>query len=115
MDYRLLRDGDIDLEFDGELLVELSSHVDGMNRWTETRIYKTNSGQWVTEVVGKTTVIGEVDRRQVAVHRKAENVRLGLMRKVDGGERVLTHMGRRALFAAAQVDPDLVPGLTERI
>jgi hypothetical protein len=34
---------------------------------------------------------------------------------VDGGERVLTHMGRRALFAAAQVDPDLVPGLTERI
>lgn len=114
MEYRIPRDADVDLVFDGALLVDLSSRVDGMNRWTETRIYKTDSGQWVTEVVGKTTVIGEVDRYTVAVHRKPEKVRLGLMRRV-GSEQYLTDMGRRALHAAAQVDPDLVPGLTERI
>jgi hypothetical protein len=114
MKYRIPRDTDIDLEFDGELLVDISSRADGASRWTETRIYKTDSGQWVTEVVGRSTNPGETDRYQVAVHRKAEKVRLGLMRKVEG-EVGLTHMGRRALEAAAQVDPDLVPGLTERI
>lgn len=113
-EYRIPRDGDIDLEFDGELLVDLSSRTDGMSRWTETRIYRTDSGQWVTEVVGRTTNPGEIDRYTVAVHRKPEKVRLGLMRRV-GSEQYLTDMGRRALHAAAQVDPDLVPGLTERI
>lgn len=111
--FRLPRDTDIDLEFDGELLVDLSSYQEGQSRWTETRLYKIDSG-WVTEVVGRSTNPGEVDRYQVAVHRKPEKVRLGLMRRV-GTEQYLTDMGRRALEAAAQVDPDLVPGLTERI
>lgn len=113
-EFRIPRSNDIDLVFDGVLLVDLSSHVEGQSRWTETRIYRTTTGKWVTEVVGKTLVPGEVDRYAVAVHKQPEKVRIGLMRRMDG-ERYLTDMGRKALTMAAEVDPELRPGLIERI
>lgn len=114
MNIRLPRHDDVDLEFEGECLVNMSSFVQGQSRWTEIRIYKTNKGAWVTEVVGRTTVPGENDRFNVAVHRKPEHVRFGLMRR-QGGERYITDMGRKALAKAAQVDPALQVTLTERI
>lgn len=114
MEYRLHRHNDVDLVFDGDLLAEVSSHVPGMSRWSEVRIYSTSNGQWVTEVVGRTTHVGEVDRSHVAVHQDVNKVRFGLMR-TDKGKRYLTDMGYQALEEAAQADPHLAPALTERI
>lgn len=113
-EFRLSRHDDVDLVFEGKLLSEVSSHRDGMAHWSEIRVYRTDSGQWVTEVVGRTTKPGEVDRSTVVAHKQPEHVRTALMRNRDGA-RFLTNMGRKALFDAAQTDPALEPALTERI
>lgn len=62
--YVVERTNDIPLEFDGELLGEVTSKHDRPNqaRWTEHRIYRTTTGSYVVETVGKSVVDGEIDR-----------------------------------------------------
>lgn len=102
------------VEFDGVLLAERSSRTDNEPRWQEVRIYRTSTGKYVTEVVGRSTVEGESDILNVRIYRKAEKVRLGLYRR-HGGREFLTDTAFEALEEAAQKDPGIVVLDTERI
>lgn len=45
------------IEFDGHLLAEISSRRSGSPRWTELRLYRSESGLFVLEKVGRSVVI----------------------------------------------------------
>jgi hypothetical protein len=121
--YVLARSGDVDLEFDGEILANESSRGEGIvpgrpdrsanpRRWAEVRIYKLASGNgWVTEYVGKSAYPGEVDRPRVAVCRTPEEVREAL----KTGRSYLTNIAVDALAEAAEADPRLRAVTRERI
>lgn len=120
--YVLTRSGDVDLEFDGDLLADESSRGEGVNdnpmrsanpmRWAEVRIYKLASGKgWVTEYVGKSAYPGEVDRSRVTVCTTPEEVREAL----KTGRPYLTNIAVDALSDAADADPRLRPVTRERI
>ena len=61
MEYHLKNDGDFELEFDGELLASVSSHSPTSRRWTELNLYKTATGKYVVQSIGRSNVSGEVD------------------------------------------------------
>lgn len=67
--YRIERTNDIPLEFDGEVLADLTSEHDtpGQRRWTEHRIYRTSTDVYVVETVGRSINDGEIDRRNAVV------------------------------------------------
>lgn len=113
--FRLQRTGDPDLVFDGDVLVDLSTREPGQTRWTEYRIYKTVSGRWVTEMLGRSAMYDEHDIRKVTVCSTPVEVRDSL-RRVDKARQTtkpyLTHSALDALDEAARHDPDL-EGVTE--
>jgi hypothetical protein len=120
--YVLARSGDVDLEFDGEIIANESSRGEGItdnpmrssnpNRWAEVRIYKLSSGKgWVTEYVGKSAYPGEVDRPRVTVCATPEEVREAL----KTGRSYLTNIAVDALADAADADPRLRAVTRERI
>lgn len=113
--YRIERSGALDLEFDGELLADVSSRLDKKApRWTEVRIFKTSTGRYVTEVLGLSEMRGERERREVHVVEDAAGVIKALHRKSDDGNReYLTKTALDALDEAALKDPTLRPA--ERI
>jgi hypothetical protein len=107
--FRLERNGTIDLEFDGELLADVSSRLEDARRWLEVRIYKTASGKYVTELVGETTVPGEGTRRTVRVIDKPEDLHEGLTRDPgDGRQPFITKTALDALDDAARKDPSII-------
>lgn len=105
--FRIPRPGQVDLAFNGTLLTDQSSQ-DDRPRWTEIRIYRTESGKWVTEQVGRSEVRGEVDRYAVAVCDTPVTVRTSL--QPNG---YLTELALEALDRAAEADPDLGAITTE--
>lgn len=115
MEYRIPRVKNTDLVVDGELLCDLSSkHHGAQAQWSEIRIYKTYSGKWVTENVGRSIVPGERDKRQVKIHVNVDTVRSGVSRNDRNGVYITT-IGLQALQEAANKDPELLPTLEERI
>ena len=110
---RLRRNNDVDLEFEGELLAEQSSHQEGMSRWSEIRIYKSTTGKYVVETCGRTTLPGEVDLVKVVVVDHPDEVRIALRRKSH--IEYLTHLALDTLEIAAEKDPGLAAALIERI
>lgn len=110
-EYRLRRVNDVELVFNGELLADVSSRERGSTRWTEIRIYRTDSHKYVTEIVGKSTHPGEVDLITVKVASNPDDVKVTLRRK-DQFE-YLTKTALEALEVAAQRDPAI--SLVERI
>jgi hypothetical protein len=115
--FTLTRPGDVDLVFDGELLADLTSrdHPD-QERWTEVRIYRTASGKYVAEQVGKSTVDGERDRGNVRVVDDASHLPGALKRKMRGkGTPYLTDLAFQALEEAGTKDEAIAETLTERI
>lgn len=111
--YRIERDGELDLSFDGELLADLSSRdSDEQDRWTEIRIYRTTTGKYVTEVIGRSVMDGEHDRIDVQVHHRAEDVPDGLRRT---RKNYLTKLVLDALDDAATQDPALRAANVENI
>lgn len=123
MTFTLPRSGQVDLEFDGEIIANESSRGEGIipdrpdrsanpNRWAEVRIYKLASGKgWVTEYVGKSAYPGEVDRPRVTVCHTAEEVREAL----KTGRPYLTNIAVDALTEAAEKDARLRSVAVERI
>lgn len=121
--YTLARSGDVYLEFDGELLADESSRVDGIipgnpmrsanpNRWTEIRIYRLDSGKgWVTEVVGKSAYHGEVDRAKVTVCSTPEEVRDSVRHRRGH----LINIAVDAMLEASDKDPLLKAITVQRI
>lgn len=53
------------IEFDGTMLAEVSSRRSGAPRWTELRLYKTDSGIFVLEKVGRSVVLHAPDCREI--------------------------------------------------
>lgn len=118
--FNISRKGDVDLAFDGECLVDASSKKEGAKYWTEIRIYRTDSGFYVAEMVGK-SALGDPDRRNVTVVDKPADLRDALKRRRRAqGEPsalpvYLTDFARDALQAAARVDPAVSAALQEHI
>jgi hypothetical protein len=124
--FRLMRDKAIDLEFTGWLLADESSRLDrpapssgvtwtegeGRDRWMEVRIYRTDSKKYVVELIGQSTLDGEVPRRTVRICNTPDKVPAALR---VGSFKNLTNVAVDALNEAADKDPDLRAGLVERI
>jgi len=108
------RDGDIDLELNGERLAFSSSAERGKPRWFELTIYRSGSGRWVVAGAGRTTMPDEVDRFWARVCTSPAEVLEALYRRGEGG-RYLTHTAREALEDAAERDVALRTVLVERV
>lgn len=125
--FRLMRDQALDLEFEGVLLADLTSRYDkpgprsgvtwdeelGRERWTEVRIYRTTSGKYVTEIIGKSRMRGDATLRTVRVVDKPDDVAGALI--IGTNKKKLTNVAVDALNEAAENDPALVVTLVERI
>ena len=76
MNYRLKRDGDRPLVFEGEIVAEVSTRNRRI-RWTELRLYEIvdYGAEFVAEQVGRTDVEGELDRCKAFVCADSAGVR----------------------------------------
>lgn len=107
--YKLERSNDINLEFDGVLLADVSSAPPKagwrghQHRWTEYRIYKTRNDKYVVECVGRSTIKNEVDRSAVEV--TDDPTQVSTLLRV--GRPYLTHLAREALEMAHDNDPSI--------
>lgn len=105
--------------FDGELLADRTSGYPGASRWLETRVYRTTSGKYVTEMIGRSRVAGEQDKITVNVYDNPADVRLGFLRTRHSGplkgQQYLTVQAEETIRTAATVDPALNGALVERI
>jgi hypothetical protein len=81
-DYTLRREGDEPLRFDGELVAESSGfHFKGreQNRWHEVRVYRTDLGDYVAEIV-----YGTQWEQEAQTHRAAQVPRRRLSEALRG-------------------------------
>jgi hypothetical protein len=113
--FHLARSGDVDVEFDGDLLADESSRTGDQPRWTQVRIYRTASQKFVTEVIGKSAIPGETDRPTVIVHNDTDTIRAALMRPRKDGPPYLTDTAFNALYSAGQKDHRIMSVLTDHI
>lgn len=114
--YRLHRENDIDLLFTGRELANVSSrdpNAAAFPRWTEIRIYRTESGKYVVEQVGRSTVRNEVDRVTIKVANTAAEVPIALRRRDE--VEYLTYLALDALDLAASTDDELAQAMVEKI
>lgn len=114
MKHRVTRNGNVDLIFEGEIIANLTSREHHSQRqWMEIRIYRTDAGHWVTEVVGRSIIEGQRDRINVAVHDTIDTIPVGLQRKV--ATPYLTNLAVAALSEAAENDHELRPLLVQHV
>lgn len=63
MEIRLRKTGGTDVEFEGDELARVSSRKsEDQTRWTELALYRTKSGRYVVQNIGRSVVAGELDR-----------------------------------------------------
>jgi hypothetical protein len=75
MQHTVQRDGDRDIEFDGELIAEAETSANNASpdysgdtgRWTELQLYRTKAGKFVASCVSRTQWQGERDTHEAAV------------------------------------------------
>lgn len=105
------RTNDIPLEFDGDLLADVTSRERLLphSRWTEHRIYRTTTDVYVVETVGCSTFPSEIDRANAVVCDTAKDIPAAL----KAPRTYLTLLAREALDLANMKDP-AVP-TTERV
>lgn len=104
--FRLQRTGNVDLVFDGELLAEQSTREDGAQRWAELRIWRTDTGKYVTQRLGRSIVPGEVDKIVTRIVNDPANIAEALMSR-QGDATFLSNFALDALAEAARKDPAL--------
>lgn len=78
-EYTVERDNGIPLTFTGHIMARATSGPSGGEgthkvRWTILKLYKTLSGQYVCEQIGRTQIPGEVDRRKAIVVTTADQI-----------------------------------------
>lgn len=111
---RLRRAGNVDLVFQGVLLADETSREEGSQRWAEVRIWRTDSGKYVVQRIGRSTVAGEVDK--ITTRVVVDPDRLSeVLRSRSAGQEFMSNIARAALAAAAATDPDIIPPATENI
>lgn len=103
--FRVLDDERV-LAFEGVLLGAASSERADKDRWFELRLFRTEAGAYVISGVGKSRVPGETDLCWTKIVDSAEDVIRALQRTDGDGELRLTNVARKALDAAANVDPE---------
>lgn len=114
MRQRVERNGNVALVFDGQLIADVSSRrTEAQQQWMEIRIYRTDTGKWVTEMVGRSIIEGQRDRINVHVHETIDTIPEGLMRKV--ATPYLTNLAVAALNDAAEHDHELRPLLAQHV
>lgn len=98
------RDHDRVMRFTGTLLGEGTSREPGKPRWTEVRVWRTEAGSYVVEVVGRSTLVGEVDRCRAQVSETAAGAVESLYQYDDNQVRYMTRTARLVGELAASVD-----------
>lgn len=100
-----VQDGRRTLNFDGDLIAEASSWVEGKPRWTELKLYRTTGGNYVLSRCGASALKGETNRERAEVCERPGGVVDLLYQKDDEGTWYLTVVARELLEAASLVDP----------
>ena len=79
-EHRIQRDGKAPLVFAGEAIASGDSRgrESQANRWHELTVYRTEGGQWVTEIHYRTQWQGELNRHTAEVLESPEAVRQAL-------------------------------------
>lgn len=117
--YRLEQTGDVDIEFDGELLAEVSNYdTAGPDRWQIVLVYRTTTDKWIVQRRGMTSKPGEVNRSTVRVCSNTNQVRKAITftDTRDGEKRsYITNVCYDAVSAAAERDPRLEDALVTRV
>lgn len=115
--FHVPRTDNVELVIDGELLADISSYEAGSTHWTECRIYRTDTGRYVTEMVGRTIIEGQYDRPSVNVYDDPARIREGFLRPRVHRPDVfyLTDLAIEAMQEAAKIDPAVSATLIERI
>ncbi len=71
----LPRTGKPNLSFKGKELAASTTNPDGIKqRWAEMKVFKTVSGKYVTQILGFSTVKGEVTRSTVKIADTPEDI-----------------------------------------
>lgn len=65
--FTICRDNERDLRFTGEMIASVDSKGKSNGRWTVLKLYKTESGKYVAEQIGRTNWDGEHDRFSATV------------------------------------------------
>lgn len=101
----LERDGKGPLQFTGFVLSEVSTETQHKPRWTELTLWAVEDSDvafWVVEIVGRSDVEGEIDRRAATACSTVDEVVACLSRKGK-----LTAPGVKLLELAAESDDDI--------
>ena len=105
--FKVSRDGDKDLSFTG-VLISSSSDFEYQgpqnSRWSEIRIYRTDSGKYVVAQVYRTQWQGEEDSHRADVCESAAAVLELLSWEDEDGNSGISNMAKGALEAAAEND-----------
>lgn len=94
------------LVFTGDVIAEATSEGDGNARWTELRIWRTDTGRYVIEEVAVSTVPGETNRVFAKVV-DADGV-VDALHRESRGKRFITDLALQVLEHASQADPAIV-------
>ncbi len=105
---------DRDLTFTGVKLADQTSHTPGKAQWTELRLYRTDTGRYVIQAVGRSELPGQVDRHTVTVVDNPEAMVAAMRQTGDAGP-YLTIIALDALDEAAATDPAVAAVTEERV
>lgn len=115
-EFRLIRPGNIDLVFSGICLSNVSSRESTQQlRWTEIRVYRTSTGRYVSEIVGRSIVKSERDRIKVTVAGNPDELKKSLTRVSPEIGEYLTDLAIDALTEAGKHDPSIAAIMVERV
>ncbi len=115
--YIVKRDGQRDLKFTGEIIGAASSRwLAGkeQNRWTEVKIYKTQSGKFVVETINYTQWQGELNNYRAEICDNPLQAMEELSYTEDGSF-YFSGVGKEALEEAIKEVPELAAALYEEI
>lgn len=101
-EFELERDFLGPLVFSGERLAAVSTFAAHKRYWSEFSIYRTDGGNYVTEVLGQTNDPSKETLRNVKIHSSADNAVRSFIR--DGN---LSGPAQRLLDEAAEEDEDI--------
>lgn len=108
----MVHDGDRELRFCGFLLGASSSHRPTSDRWAEIAIHRTAEGRYIVSGIGRSTRLGEIDKRWAHVCEGPAGVVEQLYMVDDHDTRYMTRVNIRALEQATAVDPELEKAYT---
>jgi hypothetical protein len=100
------RDGERVLVFRGVQIGFASSEEPGKERWTEAKIFRTAAGNYVVEIVGRSTHYGEVDRSRAHVCETARGAVESLYIVDDDTVRYIPRVNKEAGEDAARNDAE---------